>query len=57
MTTRDMENAAARAYGSRNGYCIHGKFRVKHSDGFQYFLNNLEVNREYFDWFVTHETN
>lgn len=48
------EADAIRTKGTHNGYGYAGPIRVKYTDHFQYFVNHIEVNREYAEWFVTH---
>lgn len=44
---------ASRAAGATCGYGFVGPLRVKHTQhGFQYFINHIEVNKEYADWFM-----
>ena len=56
----ELENMAMemRCQTRRNGYGIvkgsYGSIRVKKTRRFQYFLNNIEVNREYAEWFLEH---
>ena len=51
---KQAEADAIRTKGTHNGYGYKGPIRVKYTDRFQYFVNHIEVNREYAEWFVTH---
>lgn len=48
------EADAIRAKGRHTGYGYKGPIRVKYTDRFQYYVNHIEVSKEYAEWFVTH---
>lgn len=48
-----LEDIASRANGTGCGYAFYGPLRVKHTEkGFQYFVNHIETNPEYAEWFI-----
>ncbi len=47
-----LEDKASRANGIGCGYAFFRSIRVKHTEkGFQYFVNHIETNPEYAEWF------
>lgn len=48
-----IQYLAAMAPGRNCGYMFYGPLRVRHDEtGFRYFINHIETNKEYAEWYL-----